>query len=1215
MLGRLLNTAAATLNPASYTSRNPNQLQSVTEEEHTSGLLFPDASFLQRSRTHVYPLQTSAASASASAAGSFDDNGGLELDSSKDLRVIIAQNAIGDRDDPCILLDTQAPLRSEKPVRRSMRPEPADRPRGKHSRNPSRNMGRNPSHTSRVSISDIPPLSPLSDHDIGTSAFFRARNRRSTFSSPHHDNGHLQRRLSGDTNELGLLNCIFGSSAFSYRGPSTKMHIVPAEDESTPEGGSGESQGSQHRAPFRRGEPYSPQPRTTSLSRERSSGTTSPKSSSPPKVTVLVTRMFSVNLPEACIPENPDQPLSPDFLPFNDGDSNFPAMGKMKKIKEKKTPMYAVAVTFRLPLSTRTGGRPLAQRNSYTQDNAKSTGWMSASLDSPHRLHAIFDEANAANTSIDDRIDVLVEYWDVVARTLSHLEKLASKEILTLLKQVDQHSSQLPKPVKGPNMQRTNQTIVQLRPNSLSENVLLREAGAHATRRVSLALRIPAVVTGQSRWGVWREEARWIAKSLSEKEHNFFFLVLITAFLGNHTEWLSYLGPDWYRRRYYSQQKAQHDSESGLCNRTVIISPDKMAARRLIFVLSAFLPPQQRSDSLASPFRPGTSTSFRQTSQSPPGAPFFRQESLRRTINRRARFRQFNDERSLSKRSASVSSNETSNITADELDFMRGPVPLPRQDSDVRSIRAASLSIPAANANAIRGSTPSTTTAVHGTATPVPHFASHRRKPHLNGATHQGAGSNESPASSNLLQNLQRSDSSSPIVANNENPPAANKWGNILSGLWSSGEGPAGKRRGSKVQIDSSSLSDHSTLQNSELARTPSHPNDNSQNQVPPSGTISIPKSGPSPPGPLAPTTRDALKSEELQPPSSPVKLCVEANEGVVDVEVSLPGFLSLSSSNDSAMASPKKTRTSITSLDCDGSFHSSNNSPWSHNAQKEYDGPTFNVAGWLKNYHEDFILQAVRPYTTLEDEIKRSMSAEPTPSSAIPCPTSYFDQGSSERWVDVCSTLVADVRTFTVKRIRLRRKITPHDYRSSDSPRRGSQQYSPSVPYQPASTNFDGSKVPTPTATFRKPESNTVEEEFITEPVMDLDGTLVDAVERVLAHSGASSAIHSRAPSPHRMRKGKSGSSIADDSRRYATSSPRWEMSSSEVPRTECRRMVLGALEEVVRSVTAEHRQQEESVTPGLLDRGRRNLGSAAVDNTLREGIRKWLQEIDETC
>ncbi|EFR00179.1 hypothetical protein MGYG_03184 [Nannizzia gypsea CBS 118893] len=1203
MLGRLLNTAAATLNPASYANRNSNQLESVTEEEHTSGLLFPDVSLLQRSRTHAYPLQTSSVSPSPSSAGSFDDKGGLELDSSKDLRVIIAQNAIGDRDDPCILLDTQAPLKTEKPTRPPLDRITPEKQRSRHTRTSTlpRNGGRISHHAPRASVSDLPPLSSFSNQDAAAnSAFFRARNRRSTFSNAVGDDDQQHGRLSGDSNELGLLNCIFGSSAFSYRGPSTKMHIVPA-DEKKPAENADPPPSDPYQRTLRRADTFSGSPRSVSQTRERFSSDgsrSSSGSSSSSHVTVLVTRMFSVNLPESYgMPVDasmhssatPSSPYNPEF--------KFSPGAKSKKIKEKKTPMYAVAITVRLPITAKTSARQ--QRNPYLQDPAKPCAGMSVSLDS-HPKWSLFDEASVstAGSSIDDRIDLLVDYWDVIARTLSRLEKLASKEILELLKQTVQHTTNLPKPAKGPNMQRTNQTIVQLVPNCLAQNKLLREEALHATFRVCMALRIPPVISGQSRWGVWREEARWIARSLSEKEHNFFFLVLITAFLGNHTEWLSLLGPDWYRRRHFLQQRAQQDSELSICNRTVIISSDKMAARRLIFVLSAFLPPQQRADPLASPLRPSTSTSFRQTSQSPPNPTMLRQESLRRTINRRARTRQFPHERSAGKRSASVSSNETSNIVPDELEFSKSPINQGRRGSDARSMRTSSLSIPPGGvAGPMKSGTASAATAAPGTATPVPHFASQPRKQY--GARHELQDSTGS-ASANLLLNLQKSEISANVDQNQS------KWGNILSGFWNSrDDAPAngGASRARRASTQAFETKRQLPVVATNVKQNGSAIPDNVSATM--SDTISIPTSS------LTQTdSKEDAPTLESRQPTSPVKLCVKPGEGIVDVEVPLPGFMSLSSSNDSTLTSPKKTRTSITSIDCDGSFHST--SPWSHYNYKDWDGPSVNVAGWLKYYHEDFALQAVHPYPDLESSIKRSMSAEPTPNLANFGQPSYFD-GGSERWVDVCSTLIADARTFTIKRIRLRRKVATIDDRTTDYSHTPSPQFS----YQPFGTQVDSSDT-TPTPTLRKSQPCTVEEEFIEEPVMDLDATLVDAVERVLACSGPTSAIHSRAPSPSRLRKGRISVLPTDDSRRYNDTSNRTDVPSVEIPRNECRRMVLGALDEVVRSVAAEHRQEESNIGPdtpaGFPKNNHKKFGGIA-DNTLREGIRKWLQDIDESC
>ena len=119
----------------------------------------------------------------------------------------------------------------------------------------------------------------------------------------------------------------------------------------------------------------------------------------------------------------------------------------------------------------------------------------------------------------------------------------------------------------------------------------------------------------------------------------------------------------------------------------------------------------------------------------------------------------------------------------------------------------------------------------------------------------------------------------------------------------------------------------------------------------------------------------------------------------------------------------------------------------------------------------------------------------------------------------------------------------------------------------------------------------------------MDLDGTLIDALDRVLAQSGQSSIAQSRAPSPPRSRK--------PDSRRLSECA-REDFPSVEVPRTECRNTVLGALEEVVRSVTAEHCRDDMDGELGLADRERRR-SLAGVDNTLREGVRRWLLDVEE--
>lgn len=1206
MLGRLLST----FSPATYSSRNQAVLESVTEEEHTSGLLFPDASLLRRSNTHAYPLQSSFNSPNAASAGGYDDRGGLELDVIKDFRFIIAQNALGDRDEPCILLDSRGSP-DPTPQGLGLDPQLFDSDSGRHSRTSSLSKAsrRGSIQTTQSSLTEgssisqsafarrIPPGS--------SGAFARARGRSSTFSPTEGIHEPFYNRPSADSTESGLLNCIFGSSAFSYRGSSTKMHILSTDSEPGQAPGASPAprevdtsaaRGASTRGPLARAYSAGSQPAPSGYFSDRVH-----EVKSSPKVTVLITRMFSVNLPEGrdTSVESSEAPHPVPSESSQESGYPFPDVLKRPKIKEKKTPMYAVAITIQIPLGARHHTRPLSR------PGANAPGSMSFSLDSDHRWSsAILDDSLSLSANIDERIDILVDHWDVITRTLSHLEKLARREILVLLKKIDALSGPPPKPAKAPNMQRTNQTIVQLPPNVLAGHAKLKEEMLLSAQRISAALRIPRVVIGQSRWGVWREEARWIARLLADKEHGLFFLVLITAFLGNHTEWLSFLGPEWYRKRHYQHQKAQQDAEPTIANRTVIISDNKMIARRLIFLLSAFLPSKQRFEVLGSPLRPGTSTSTRPLSQSPPNVPILRQESLRRTINRRARAQRLNAEDPENhQRSTSVSSGETAHRSSEDGEPGNpSEYPKNRRDFDVRSIRTASLPIHANDMRTRNCSAATTSTTTPSSAVPVPHFASRQRR--TNG--------DDSYASAKLLQNLRRSESSS-TGSDGNLAPAGSKWGNILSGLWPSrqeslaNDGNAGSaRRDSTSKTVAPRRSEEKPQDTVTSKGAEAESSLESGAKEPPlSETIAIPSS------PTA--SRNSL--DQGQPESlsqadsikdSPLKLCVRSKDGVVDVDLPLPGFVSLSSSGDSTLASPKKPRTSITSIDAVGSTHSSLSNV--NFPLRDYERPNLNVAGWLKSFHEDFILQAVRPYHGVEADIKRAMIAESIPQVSLAAVDSET-ASANDRWVDVATTLIADTRTCTVKRLRLRRKISasgakvgaPATHRQSSESGQFSGFFSTATRSRKNST----------TALADWLELNDAEVKFIEEPVMDVDGTLVDAVERVLVQSGQSSLAQSRAPSPHRGNRGED-KSTAETATRNDTPPV------VEVPRGECRKMVLGALEEVVRSVAAEHCREDVDADFALgaplseTDSKRRTVHA---DNTLREGVRKWLLDVEEAC
>ena len=123
----------------------------------------------------------------------------------------------------------------------------------------------------------------------------------------------------------------------------------------------------------------------------------------------------------------------------------------------------------------------------------------------------------------------------------------------------------------------------------------------------------------------------------------------------------------------------------------------------------------------------------------------------------------------------------------------------------------------------------------------------------------------------------------------------------------------------------------------------------------------------------------------------------------------------------------------------------------------------------------------------------------------------------------------------------------------------------------------------------------------------MDLDATLVDAVERVLTRSGQTSRAQSRASSPSRQYPGphhaKRPSSVAEGSPPV------------DVARGECKKMVVGALEQVVRSVTAERTSAQRGRAVSDETQTPKRKGVVEKDSTLREGVRQWLQDVEHAC
>lgn len=809
------------------------------------------------------------------------------------------------------------------------------------------------------------------------------------------------------------------------------------------------------------------------------------------------------------------------------------------------------------------------------------------------------------SSDVDDRVDVVGQHWDVIMRTLTSLQFVVQEKILAHLKAAQATAAPLlHQPRVQPSRSSLRSTtslpsrrVVALQPSALMFDADIKKAVDLAGSRVVSGMRIPRVMTGQGKWGVWREEARWLGRWAGGKEENFFFFILLTAFLGNHTEWLNVLGPKLHRRRHREQHKVNAGDNLIIPNRTVIVSPDKMAARRLIFLLAAFLPPNALSSYDVSPMRPSTSASLRGYSQSPPtNMPPSRKHSLRRQINRRPRGK----DSQINIRLQPPTADDTGPSNLASLDKSTDPgadifpeMPRHSRRSSAHSIRT-SLVMPSMSDTA--APTKSTSAAVSTGApnndAPVPHFALPRTKsgpmPDYRPESH------DSVASTNLMNTLQRS--STGHVSNPSTESGNSRWSGFMS-FW-------GGRRGSSTdQSDYLQTTDDGLGVASSVYRGQERPRSQLEQMVQELSMDGV--FGES--DPFDPPASNILTTGEDSPETYPVgssgvpasaarpiperpktfdtalKLSVNEKDGVIDVDIPLPefgsplqsplmgGYGSVPSQQGSSYGEP-----SVLSM------------PYCESEQ------SVNAAGWLKQFHPDFAVQAIRPYNELERDIKWAMSAEPSPITSAATPT--LEQGPLERWVDVCSALIADTRTFSIKRISLRRLI-----RLIPTPTYQACAMTPGISGLPPGRSQYGNPYNIGAAAPMMTEMH-LAEKFVEEQIMDFDATLIDAVDRCLAQSGQGSRAQSASSSRSSSRRGRRDTRTVMDAPPHV-----------EVPQTDCKAVIFDALEIVVKNVTAERDTKHVANDDTMAERkGKGYAARTATDSSLKEGIRRWLTEVE---
>ncbi|KAI3318690.1 hypothetical protein HD806DRAFT_309281 [Xylariaceae sp. AK1471] len=1187
MLGKLFNLTSGTVGGASTQQTSPSVRlppESVQEDIHTRSLLFPDTQALFHREDQVFPLPASTTLQLSSQTGTYDYDRDIDFDM-RDVRVIIMQDTLGNVN-PSLLFDSHPGPAPERPAP--------------------------PSNTSSSqSISQDPRRAPVSPRKGSQGQVTRplviqpgspqprqgAFDRRGSIQSRNYTfaESESQRATREYREELASFSsCIFANTeVMAYRGTSTKVHVIPSDTRSTviPSSYAADGRGSLGRSSMR----------TSRLAQSFTSEAANPQTSTSSahsrladRKKILVTRLFPVTLPsddlETPLGAAEDStgfpfPLSPDEKP------------KRKKPKPvpKRTPMYAVALVIPLPTNPTNPGttapKPTFRASSSFNEpdafpsslgSARRAGW--TMIGSGYGSESL--ESNYSNDA-EDRMEFITQHWDIIMRTLTHLQSVIASALYPMLKQADA-SAPDPYPTNAPMHSRRGSDasqvklpkqyakLVTLSPNALMPDQQTSEEVENAQLRIVTGLCATRVVTGQGRWGPWREEARWVARWAGSKEQGFFFFNLLTGFLATHTDWLQALSPIWYRRRYYQQQKAKSEEDTSLPSRTIIISNDKMAARRLVFLLSAFLPANQQLPTVRAQ-RPATSASFGAFGHSPPSyiVPINKEESLRRKINRRQGQRGPSHTRSFSIQSQATTRSMTG-IPAQLAHLSIDSQHHERRSSEL--FKPTYLPIAGSDLTTRKSSAATTNTVLPDEA--IAHFSTTQRS-----ANRVRPENRSSVAADDLKRSLKRVDSLGHSSRGSTHSRQSSRWGSVISGLWSA------RRRDSTASTsqtpDTLGLYDSPlgsptkamSAKKDELARM------SKEAEARPTETSSQARANgmadDEPDTPRKQVAKQLDPQTRIPDPSgafeSPVKTSINHDDGVIDVDVHFPDYLT---SFETAVSSPSSSGYLSTpglgsGLDSFEQF-----------SRLAIDGDTpLNVAGWLQRYHPDFTLQAIPPQKDLLDQVRESLKAEPTPTLH---PSLISEEWPMEQWIDVSSAIVADTTTFSIKRIRYRRLVkakTIADRNTSNLLH----------PY--------GSSIATPALS---PYEQPLEEKFEEEELVTLDEALIDAVEKVIAQTNDPSRGNSTASSRSvSKRRGRSNSEASEPAPEEVAPDARLDF--QEVSRVECKTVVLSALGSIVQDVADKREKESQSANQSISYQVSREKESA-----LRGAVRAWLESVE---
>lgn len=1041
MLGQLFRSLNGNRRRSTLTTLDQQALESVTEDVHTRSLLWPDAESLDQQDDGVYPFLDGEGTTKQ---GHFDL---VESDAYQEVRVLVAQDETGAYS-KTILFDSKkvdspvAVTSALKDVSRRVSmvdhgvvvTSPSSLPRHapalKRASRASSNIGGG--HTRASSGSDALRTS----EDLGGSIFTRGR---SSFSAvPESAPMPILQRTSKDLVDDGIgmcLDCMFGKTALSYLGSGTKVHWIPVIDSDSP-GDYNLSEAADIRT----------------------------------RQTALITRTFSVDVEDELTRLATNLRSSTDQARSEQQESQ-PSLSESKTPKKppfaqkphkrRKPPSYAVGLL--VPVgnppsknSSPASSRTLPRQNSLASVPPQDFPSLASSVDSmiQMRWSSVFDDSGAdymtsSRTSIESNEgDTLTDHWDTILRILANLQSIATEEIRARLIAIEVGaSSDVQQALTSQKTKRVAlpvslQKVIRLGTHDLAENGNIKRAAKLANLRIEQAVSTRHVIVGQDRWSIWREEARWISRWAKQKERAHFMQTILSAFLSIHTGWLDLVRAAIPKGKRPHFPKLHHGEFEAIRSRTIVVSPDRALSRRLIFLLSSFLPGSSGRKKATSKPRMKRSESMQQTFLVP--VP--------------------------DQHPASQVSSDLLDRSVHECDSDSG---LKKTRSAASMQRLPDSGISLMQSTERRGSSSSRRiTLASSNSTPVAHFAI--PYPDSPFAVVR-KGSSSSLASVNLTRSLQAPVREEPLKRVPSRAPSSYRWGSLAS-FWNNGQvrGLTPDRVVSERSPDEQRLA--ASPGTSPMAMRLVVGDVSSRRNPSTGAIIQDPERIKSEPvamvkGPGTQSSRENSSNTKSTTGALPFKLSVNEKDGVIDVSMA-------------------PSRHDASSLESSGLLDMFSPPGEAHSQTTDFSQHPSNVAGYLPRLSQDAILQAVKPYDHLMRDIRRAMSAEPTTSASQEMIT--WSPSATETWIPVATTLVIDLRNLKIRRVRLSRHIRVPQLASSPSTVENSSPRTIRRPYMPAYSA-------TPPLQFQ-----TFEEKFDEEGITSVDAepVLIKAMERLLAQN-----------------------------------------------------------------------------------------------------------------